>query len=111
MQAGFDLSAISIENWNLLLKKYSIDEEPVKTEKGWVWLARYTNAYNFVVTANNPITGFYYHDRFGTDESQPGYVGYVGIEGDAEFVANFFVDFKEMAEYVKDEVFGNRSFI
>lgn len=111
MKAGFDLSEISVENWKLLLKKYGIDEEATKTEKGWVWFARYTNDFNFVVTANNPITGFYYHDRFGNDESKPGYAGYVGIEGDSAFVADFFVDFKELADYVKDEIFGKRSFI
>lgn len=111
MQAGFDLSEISVAKWKFLLEKYDLDQEPVKTEKGWVWFARYNNGYNFVVTANDPISGFYYHDRMGTDTAKTGYVGYVGIEGDSSFVAEFFVDFKGLCEYYKDEEFGRRSFI
>lgn len=110
MKAGFDLSSISVENWEKLMKAYTITE-PVKTDKGWVWLARYTSTFNFVVTANNPITGEYYYDRGGTTAYEFGYVGYVGIEGASAFVADFFVDFKEACEYSKGEDFGNRSFI
>lgn len=111
MQAGFDISEISPDNWQLLLDRYEIDKEPVKTDSGWIWQARYTNKYNFVVTANNPITGLYYHNLYGADKPTPGYIGYMGIEGDPAFVASFFVDFKELADYIKDEEFGKRSFI
>lgn len=111
MKAGFDLSQISVENWKALLDKYRIEHEAVKTENGWVWLARYTNAYNFVVTANNPLTGYYYHDLYGIDKKSEGWVGYMGIEGDSAFVADFFVDYKENCEFYKDEEFGERSFI
>lgn len=109
MKAGFDLSEITVVNWKALLYKFNICHESVKTEKGWVWWQHGSD--NVVVTANNPLTGLYYHDRGGSDEPVIGYCGYIGIEGDSSFVADFFVAFKELCEYYKDEDFGNRSFI
>lgn len=111
MQAGFDLSEIDVNKWRMLCKRYGIDENASKTEMGWVWIAHDTTGYNFVVTANNPFTGEYYHNNFGVDTKTVGYCGYVGIEGTSKFVADFFTDFKELADYIKDEEFGRRGYI
>lgn len=110
MQAGFDLSEMNVYVWEALLAFYNISDKPVKTDKGWIWKNRDLNG-NFVVTSNDPISGLSYHNRYGEDNPQTGYLGYVGIEGDAGFVARFFVDFKEVADSFKDEEFGKRSFI
>lgn len=107
-QAGFDLSAITVDNWQALLRSFNIGADPLKTEKGWEWRQ---NGDNVVVTANNPITGFYYHDNYGVDHCVKDFVGYVGIEGDAEFVKNFFKSFKKACEYYKDADSKRRQFI
>jgi hypothetical protein len=106
-KAGFDLSEISIENWNILLNWFNLNMS-VQTEKGWCW---YDNEDNFVMTANNPVTGYYYHDRNGTDKPVKGYVGYVGIEGNNEFVTEFYHCFMRGCNSYKEAVFGSRPFI
>lgn len=108
MQAGFDLSDMSVVNWKLFLDRNGISHEPEQTDNGWVWRC---GEFNFVVTASNPITGMYYRKHLGAASSEIGFLGYVGIEGDSSFVANAFVDFKELADYCKGEEFGRRGFI
>lgn len=108
-KAGFDLSEISPDNWQLLLDEFALCPEPIQTDKGWVWTMPRAN--NFVVTANNPITGYYYYDRMGADKPVKGYVGYVGIQGDEEFVTGFFNRFLADCDGYKEAVFGRRPFI
>jgi hypothetical protein len=61
-----------------------------------------------VVTGNNPITG---EDRTpGRREPQPGYAGYMGIEGDPSKVAAAVWAVKRYGDY-KGESPGRRDFI
>lgn len=106
-QAGFDLSSISVDKWNILREWFGLDQG-IKTNKGWRWS---DDEGNFVVTANNPLTGFYYHDYHGNDKPLKGYVGYVGIEGDEEFVTQFFHCFLRGCDEYKEADFGRRQFI
>lgn len=106
-QAGFDLSHISAEKWNILRDWFKLGEVE-KTEKGWRWS---DDEGNFVVTANNPITGYYYHNMFGNDKPLKDYVGYVGIEGEKEFVTEFYYCFLAGCDAYKEAVFGSRLFI
>lgn len=108
-EAGFDSSIISIDNWKQIMNEFGLVES-VKTESGWFWGASETT-HNFVITANNPITGYSYHNNYGNDRCSPEFAGYIGISGTAEFVASFFVRFKELAEHIKGENFGDREFI
>lgn len=110
-QAGFDLSEISPENWLKLCDEFSIDPKPVKTDKGWVWNGPFDEEFCFVVTANNPITGYYYHNRMGADRPAIGFVGYVGIQGNENFVHDFFHAFFHACDGYKEAIFGSRPFI
>lgn len=110
-QAGFDLSEISPEKWTALCEQFSIDIKPVKTEKGWVWFARYDTEFCFVVTANNPISGEYFYSQPFSRGINVGFVGYVGIEGSEEFVFDFFHAFFHACDGYKEAVFGRRPFI
>jgi hypothetical protein len=61
-----------------------------------------------VVTGNNPITGEYMTP--GRRESEPGYAGYMGIEGNSDKVARVVAAVKKYGDY-KDESPGSREFI
>lgn len=104
-KAGFDLSDISAEKWETGMKKFDLDTV-AKTDKGWFWTD--SNSRNFVVTANNPVSGEYFSGR---RQDEKNYASYVGVEGSSEFVQEFFNWFKENADYIKDEEFGNRGYI
>lgn len=104
--AGFDLTDMSRVFWREMCEDYNISLEAEKTKDGWIW----KSDAGYVVTANNPITGEYYSDFPSRDEIKD-YLAYVGIEGELWFVALVFEYIKEMAEYIKNEEFGKRTYI
>lgn len=61
----------------------------------------------FIVTGNNPITGEYRNPGRGSD---PGYASYMGVEGEADFVATVVAAVKENAEHIKQHS-DSRDFI
>lgn len=116
MKAGFDISVITLSDWENLLNHFEFDTTPTKhsAASGWHWWKiGSTNDLesDCIVTAVNPFNGEHYSGNEFLNSTEPGFVSYVGIEGSPEFVANFFVAFKEVAEFIKDEEFGRRSFI
>jgi hypothetical protein len=105
-EAGFDLSEIYADVWEKGLKKHNLTGFMHDEDKGFFWFDE--NSENFVVTANNPISGEYYYPMRSPEAD---YTSYVGIEGTPEFVSAFFKWFKENATYIKNEEFGKRSYI
>lgn len=114
-QAGFDLTKISADNWEMILDLFDLED------MGWV--ARYPGEekykeygqFNFqndnllIVTGNHPIKGWY--ATLGRREDDIGYASYIGIEGDPKLVKAAFKAIKRLAEYTKDEDANRRQFI
>lgn len=102
-EAGFDITEISGEVWNGLMQKYRLSlSEDRKT--GWVW----EGSCGKVITHYDPITGVCYRDG---NDVRPDFASYIGISGNAEFVASLFVDIKRNADCIKAEAFGRRPYI
>ncbi|TLX16073.1 hypothetical protein [Rhizobium sp. MHM7A] len=102
-EAGFDVTCIAGAEWSRLMAKYGLTRVD-DHEDGWAWIGES----GIVVTSCDPISGVF-HDR--ERDERPDYASYIGISGSAEFVAGLFVDIKEVAEDIKGENFGSRSFI
>ena len=107
-QAGFDLTEIQAKYWQQLIDDHDLTFEA--TPKGWTWYqyADIKGSRNFVITANNPITGEYHG---GGREHETDYASYIGIEGTSEFVTKVFNFIKVNAEYYKSADFGSRNYI
>lgn len=107
-KAGFDLTEISALHWQKLIADHGLIFENAKD--GWVWY-KYVDldgTRNYIITANNPITGEYHG---GGRENEPDYASYIGVEGSNDFVVAVFEYIKEHAEYYKDADFGKRNYI
>jgi hypothetical protein len=104
---GFDLTDISSNDWKKLLKMFSIPTTPKLDKNTWVWQSKKHNV--FIVTSNDPLTGKY-AARGGRD-NEPGYAGYIGIEGDKDLVNGIAKFIQKNADYIKGKSVGNRDFI
>ena len=79
---------------------------------GWAW--RNTLSKLVVVTCVNPDTGEHYAAKdsdFYKQANEPGYAGYIGLQGPAAAVSRAAKAIRHHAEYVKDECAGRRSYI
>ncbi|AUZ95272.1 hypothetical protein FDI40_gp513 [Agrobacterium phage Atu_ph07] len=105
MKAGFDITVFdSVDEWRTILETLGLVEEPVKTDKGFIW--KFTDG--VIVTSYNPIT----LEHYGRDQkAHECMAGYIGIEGTHEFTSKAFIIIKETADYIKNEEYGNRSYI
>jgi hypothetical protein len=104
---GFDLTDISSKDWKKLLKMFSIPTTPKLDNNKWLWKSKNNNV--FIVTSNDPLTGKY--AARGDRDDEPGYAGYIGIEGDKELVNQIAEFIKKNADYIKGKSVGRRSFI
>lgn len=107
MKAGFDTTVIPLDQWNDMLYSYGLRSAERVSDQGWIWRFK---GKNVIVTSHEPKTGKHYSDLpwFNNEQDM---LGYVGIEGDTDFVTKVFNDLKRNAEFVKDECFGRRDYI
>jgi hypothetical protein len=102
-EAGFDITEISGEVWDDLMQKYRLSL--IEDQKaGWVWLGDCGK----VITQYDPITGACHRDE---NDVRPDFASYIGISGNADFVASLFVDIQRKADSIKAESFGRRPYI
>lgn len=97
-EAGFDLTEISATVWQRMIDGFGLSFE--ESSEGWVW-SRYRDLEgerDFVISANNPITGEYHSGGRGKEVD---YASYIGISGSDAFVKDAFEYIKEHADYIK----------
>jgi|WetSurMetagenome_2_1015567.scaffolds.fasta_scaffold666757_1 hypothetical protein len=114
-KAGFDLTDFgSKENFEKVLKENHLDNYKIELKKTigadsyriFVW----SNKDVKLITGNNPITGEYSGGKYRR-ENEIGYASYIGIEGKELAVKDLFNSIKKHASYIKEEEYGDRSFI
>ena len=112
-KAGFDYTEISPDNWKQVLSSVGIKSKPilVQTEdplfnfKMWKW-----NGKNiFIVTSYDPLTGKN-ADKLNKP-GDPGFAGYIGIEGESGLVKKVFSLIKKKADHIKGANPKDRDFI
>lgn len=97
MDWSFDLSDISANKWEAILKLLDVNTIPKQGDASWIWEGDEVE----ISTTNNPITGEY--SRKNRRENEKDYVGAVGITGEKEVVETFVSLFKKYATFIKGE--------
>jgi hypothetical protein len=110
---GFDSTEISASNWKAILSMGGAQGSPVLRGSGqrggWVWQGQGVK----IITSNDPFTGERYdsNEHPGMYDTSKDYVGYIGIEGEAEKVKEIAKEIKKRASYVKGTSPHDRDFI
>jgi hypothetical protein len=109
LKAGFDTTVIPLQFWYEMLDKFKAKASYQDFNNS----DRYTWEFDqgIIVTSHRPSDGKHYNSDVVHHKDAPGLTGYIGIEGEAAFVANVFVFIKEHAEFIKGEDFGSRPYI
>ncbi len=110
-KAGFDLTAISPENWASMLLNLGIRSNSGKrvnmgSYQAWQWEGDGIK----IVTAQNPINGEPGDSSMGSQQKEIGYASYIGIEGEPGKV-KMVVDFIKANGQYKDFNPNQREFI
>lgn len=101
---GFDLTSIDGHAWKRIMTAIGIKSRPKNIEGAWHWRGEGV----LVVTGNDPITGEY--GTAGKRDAEPGYAGYIGIEGEPSLVKKAVSLIKEYGD-AKGDSPGKRNFI
>ncbi len=111
-KAGFDKTDMSNVHFRGLLEMIgaTVEAEHITDDKSFSKGFKWQGNGGYVMTSNNPITGFY-HFPIGLNSKEHDWLGYVGIEGTPLFVYAVVGYIETHAEYVKNREIGKRSYI
>lgn len=107
MQHGFDLTDFG-ENWPHFVAATGLHYVG-KCQRGtaFEWASEFGVT---MITHNNPSTGEYGPGRHMRDD-EPGFAGYIGLDGPDAAVEEAVRLVHQYAVYIKDECAGSRPFI
>jgi len=95
---GFDLTDFDQQYWIIMLTLLGLEAVNQKKDNGgYVWIFKD----GYIVTGNDPLTGNYCQPE--SRDPERGYLSYVGIAGNFDFVDTVRKFIKTHAKYIKGE--------